>query len=61
MGENSGDHRGLFDGGNDFQGAATVRTVFNVDIEYPFEQPGPADTGRSRLKGRATRIIRGII
>ena len=29
--------RGIFNGFNDFHGAATVRTVFNVDIEYPFE------------------------
>ncbi len=37
MGENLGNYRGLFDGGNDFQGAATVGAVFDVDIEYPFE------------------------
>jgi hypothetical protein len=37
MGENSGDHRGLFDGGNDFQFATTVGAVLHVDIEHPFK------------------------
>ncbi len=40
-----------------FFGAATVRTVFDVDIEYPFEQPGPAHTGRSRVMGCTVQII----
>jgi hypothetical protein len=36
MGEDSHNHRGIFDGGDHLQGAATVRAVF--DIEDPFEQ-----------------------
>jgi len=28
--------------GNDLQSAAAVRAVFDVDVEDPFEQPGPA-------------------
>ena len=36
MREDLGDHGGLFAGGNDLQVAATVRTVFDVDVEYPF-------------------------
>ena len=48
MSENSGDHRGIFNGGDDFQGAAAIRTVFNVDIEYPFTKtlPGFRPLGR---------------
>ena len=37
MVENLRNHRGLFDSGHDLQVAATVRAVFHVDIEYPFE------------------------
>ena len=33
MGEDLGDHRGVFDGGDDLQGAATLGTLFDVDIE----------------------------
>ena len=35
--EDFGDHGGLFDGGNDLELAATVRTVFDVDIEHSFQ------------------------
>ena len=35
--------------GDDFQGAAAVGTVFQVDIEHALEQPGPADAGRRRV------------
>ena len=51
MSENPGNHGGLFDGGDDFQGAATVGAVFEVDIEDPFEEPGPAQAGRGRVMG----------
>ena len=42
MAEDLDDHRRIFDGGDDLQGAAAVRAVFDVDVEDPFEQPGPA-------------------
>ena len=32
--------------GDDLQGAAAVGAVFNVDVEDPFEQPGPAHARR---------------
>ncbi len=48
MGENLGNHRGIFNAGNDFQGATTVGAVFDVDIEYPFTKalPGFRPSGR---------------
>lgn len=46
MSEDLGNYHGLFDGGNDFQGTATVGVVFDVDIQYPSESAGPADAGR---------------
>ena len=45
MGEDFGNDRGTFDGGNDRQGAATVRTVCHIDLKHPFEQLGPAHAG----------------
>jgi len=51
MGEDLGDHGGIFDGGDDLQGAAAVGVVLNIDIEHPFEQPGPADVRRRRGVG----------
>jgi hypothetical protein len=41
------DHRRIFDGGDDLQGTAAVRAVFDIDIEDPFEQPGPTMLGVS--------------
>jgi len=41
MGEDSDDHRGVLDRGNDFQAAATIRAVFDVDIEDAFERSAP--------------------
>ena len=46
MGENFDDHRRIFDGGDDLQAAAAVRPMFNVDVEDPFEQPGPTQARR---------------
>ena len=48
MSENFGNHRGIFNSGNDFQGTITVRAVLNVDIEYPFTKtyPGFYPSGR---------------
>jgi hypothetical protein len=40
MGEDFDNHRRIFDRGNDLQGSAAVRAVFDVDVEDPFEQPG---------------------
>ncbi len=37
MREDLGDHDGIYDGGDDRQGAAALGTVFNIDIEHPFE------------------------
>ena len=37
MGENSDYHRRLFDSGDDLQAAATIRAVFDVDLENPLE------------------------
>ena len=37
MGENSDFHRRRFDSGDDLQAAATIRAVFDVDLENPLE------------------------
>jgi hypothetical protein len=48
MSRNFGNHRRVFDGGDDFQGTAPVRAGFDVDIEYPFTKalPGFRPSGR---------------
>ena len=48
MSENFGNHRGIFNRGNDFQGTATVWAVLDVDIEYAFTKtfPGFRPSGR---------------
>jgi hypothetical protein len=38
-----GDCGRFFDGGDDLQGAATIRAAFDIDGEDPFEQAGPTD------------------
>ncbi len=38
VGENLGNYPGIFDGGDDRHGAATVRTVCQIDLEHPFMQ-----------------------
>ena len=40
MREDLGNHGGVYDGGDDLQGAATLGTLFNIDSEHPLEQPG---------------------
>jgi len=40
MREDLGNHGGIYDGGDDLQGSAALETLFNIDIEHPFEQPG---------------------
>jgi hypothetical protein len=59
MGENLGDHRGVFDGGDERQGAATVRTGCHVDFKHPFEQLGPAQAGRRGCGGCSAVLIGG--
>ena len=56
MREDLGDHRGIFDGGDDLQGAAALGAVFYVDSDHPFEQPGPAGAGRQRGRWRVTVV-----
>ena len=45
MSENLGNDCGLFDGGDERQGATTLRTGGQFDLEHPFEQLGPAQAG----------------
>ena len=54
VGEDALDHRRLEDGGADLQLAAAVRAVFEVELEGPFEQPGPAHPHRPAM--RAVRL-----
>ncbi len=37
MVEDLGDYFRFYDGGDDLHGSTTVRAVFDIDIEYPFE------------------------
>jgi len=39
MAEDFDNHRRIFNGRDDLQGAAAVGAVFDVDVEDPFEQP----------------------
>ena len=41
MAEDLDDDWRMFNRGDDLQGAAAIGTIFNVDIEDPFKQPGP--------------------
>ena len=61
MGKDLGDHGGIYDGGDDCQGAAALGTVFHVDSEHPFEQPSPADAGWRRVMGCVAVIIGRVI
>ena len=61
MREYPDNHRRLFDGGDDLQGAATLRAVFDVDIEHALEQARPALARRCfmRVVGRiSARFLR---
>ena len=42
MAEDFDNHRRIIDGGDNLQGTAAVGTVFHVDVEDAFEQPGPS-------------------
>ena len=52
MAEDFDNHRRIFDRGDDLQAAAAVRAVFDVDVEDPFEQPGPTHARRRTLRVR---------
>jgi len=54
MRENLGSRDVIFDGGDDRQGAATLRTLFNTDIEHPFQQLSPTEAGWRRGRGCLT-------
>ncbi|HKA22380.1 MAG TPA: hypothetical protein VKN18_29145 [Blastocatellia bacterium] len=42
MAEDFDDHRRILNRSDDLQGTAALGAVFNVDVEDPFEQPGPS-------------------
>ena len=46
MREYPDNHGGLFDGGDNLQGAATLRAVFDIDRENAFEQARPVHARR---------------
>ena len=50
MGEDPGDHRGLFDGADDLQGATTLATVLEVDPEHTLQQARPTPARRRTLR-----------
>ena len=50
MREYPDNHRRLFDGGDDLQGAATLRSVFDVDSENALEQTRPAHARRCFIR-----------
>ena len=56
MREYPDNHRRLFDDGDDLQGTATLRAVFEVDIEHALEQARPAHACR-----RFMRVVSCII
>ena len=45
MREDHDDHGGIFDSGDDLQGAPAVGAVFDIDVEYALEQARPAHAG----------------
>src|SRR5262245_60336567 len=62
MTENFDNHRRIIDGGDNLQGAAAVGTVFHVDVEDAFEQPGPLMrlSESSRIRLAKTRKTAGL-
>ena len=59
MSKDFDNHRRIFDGGDALQAAAAVRAVFDVDVEDPFEQPGPTQARRRVIAcGRKAREVR---
>ena len=49
--------RGILDGGDDFQAAAAVWTVLNVDLEDALEQARPTDAGWRRAVCSVSVIV----
>jgi hypothetical protein len=41
MGEDLGDHGGMFDGGDDLQGATALGALLDVDLEHSFTKAPP--------------------
>jgi hypothetical protein len=50
----------MFDGGDDLQGAAAAGAVFQVDIEHPLEQAGPAQAGKRCGRGALAGSAEGV-
>ena len=50
--EDRRDHGGVKDSRDDGQGAAAFRALLDVDLEYPFDQPAPAQAHRRHGRGR---------
>jgi hypothetical protein len=61
MSEDAHDHRRILDGGDDLQGAAAVRAVFDVEIEDAFEQPGPTHARRRAVCVHVIGCVHGAI
>jgi len=57
VGEDLRNHRGVDDRGDDLQASPTVWAVFDIDIEYPFEQPRPAHACRGQGGGALGVVI----
>ena len=60
MREYPDNHRRLFDGGDDLQGAATMRTVFDINSENALEQARPAHACRRfmRVVGETAKLLK---
>jgi hypothetical protein len=58
--ENLGHHGGLFDGREEGQGAAALRTGGEVDREDPFESLGPAHAGPRGSRGGIAGVSGGV-
>ena len=56
LGEDLRNDVGMFDGGDDLQGAAAAGAVFQVDIKHPLEQAGAAHGGRRRGRGQLSVV-----
>jgi hypothetical protein len=60
MGEDPDNHRRILDGGDDFQVAAAVWTVLDIDLEDALEQARPTDAGWRRAVRSVSVIIAGV-
>ena len=57
MREDLDNHGGLFVRGDDLQVAATLRAVFEVDIEHALERLCPAHSRRRAVRGFVRRLV----